>query len=405
MRVLVLTYETPSYPGGGGASRQHCLLEPLAERHQVRVLSTGGAPRFGRLPAGVDLELIDPGDPVEDHGPWLRKNVRHYAGGRPWLHLLAEHHRRALSERVPDELETFRPDVAVVQHGELASLLALIPRGVARVLELHNMLLAVQVQQLGVRGPWERVKAALEIPIMARWERRDLLASTVAVAASEADRRLAQRLAHAARVEVVPNCVDAGYFAPAGADAATRPAETIIFTASFQYPPNQDAARVLLAEVLPRVRRERPGAQLLLAGQQMPEWLVELVAATDGAAAAADVADLRGLLAEASIALAPLRTGSGSPLKAIEALAAGVPVVASRRVAGALAIDARDGLTVADGADETARAVIRLLESEPARLAAGRAGRLRVLRSFDRRVVAPLFEQVLVEALARSRLS
>jgi len=269
LRVLVLTYETPAYPGGGGASRQHCLLEPLARRHTVRVVSTGGAPRFGRLPEGVDVELVDPGPEVEAGGPWLRKNLDHYLRGRPWLHLLAEHHRRALAARLPGELRDFRPDVVVVQHGELAPVLDDLPTGTASVLELHNMLLSVQLQQLRAgRGRWLAVKSALELPGMARWERHDLRAATVAVAASARDARLARRLAPSARIEVVENCVDAAYFANPG-----RPPQPcrMVFAASFQYPPNRAAAVELLREVLPAVRARTPDAELALVGQQMPD--------------------------------------------------------------------------------------------------------------------------------------
>src|SRR5690349_20779080 len=95
VRVLVLTYETPAWPGGGGAGRMHALLEALASRHAVRVLSTGGPPRFGRTPAGVELRLLDPGPPDgAPPGNWLGKNAGHYLRGDPWLHRLAAHHAR-----------------------------------------------------------------------------------------------------------------------------------------------------------------------------------------------------------------------------------------------------------------------------------------------------------------------
>jgi polysaccharide biosynthesis protein PslH len=398
LRVLVLTYETPAYPGGGGASRQHCLLEPLARHHTVRVVSTGGAPRFGRLPDRVDVELVDPGPEVPADGPWLRKNLGHYWRGRPWLHLLAEHHRRALAARLPSELRGFRPDVVVVQHGELAPLLDDLPAGTASVLELHNMLLSVQLQQLRAgRGRWLAVKSALELPVMARWERHDLRAATVAVAASEHDARVARRLARSARIAVVENCVDSAYFANPG-----RPAQPcrVLFSASFQYPPNQAAAVDLLREVLPAVRARTPDAELALAGQQMPDDLARLAAGTPGCRVVGEVADMREQLWAAAVALAPMRQGSGSPLKAIEALAAGVPVVGSRRVAAALRLREADGLLGADGPAELAAAITALLGDPARRARLGAAGVELARTRFDREVVAPGFEAAVVRAAA-----
>jgi len=399
LRVLVLTYETPAYPGGGGASRQHCLLEPLARRHTVRVVSSGGPPRFGRLPAGVEVELVESGPEVEFGGPWLRKNLEHYWRGRPWLHLLAEHHRRALAARLPAELDSFRPDVVVVQHGELAPLLDGVPASLATVLELHNMLLSVQAQQVrsGGRGAWAAVKAALELPAMARWERRDLRRATVAVAASRHDLRLAGRLAPSARVALVENCVDTGYFADPGRPA--RP-ERVVFVASFHYPPNQAAAAELLRDVLPALRARRPAAELALVGQQMPAWLAEMAAATPGCVCVGEVPDVREELWGAALALAPMRQGSGSPLKAIEALAAGVPVLGSRRVAAALGVGESGGLAVADGAPATAMAIAVLLDDPARRARLAAAGVATARARFDREVVAPEFEAAVLRAAA-----
>ncbi len=409
VRILVLTYETPAYPGGGGASRQFCLLEPLARQNSVRVVSTGGRPRFGRTPEGVELEYVDPGPELEFGGPWLRKNVGHYVSGRPWLHRHAEHHLRALQGRLPDELARFAPDAVIVQHGQLGELLHAVPRRVARVLELHNMLVTVQLQQLRDGGAWDRAKSALELPLMARWESRDLRASTLSVAATARDARLARRLAPRSRIEVIENCVDTAYFTNPGVEPL--PAR-IVFTASFHYPPNQEAARLLLDDVLPMVRARVPDAELALVGQQMPDWLRTHASAAPGAVVVGEVDDVRPHLWEAAVATAPMVTGSGSPLKAIEAMAAGVPVVASGRVGRALGL-ARSGprgdgataggLILADGPAATAAAIVEILSSAELRASLSRAAVATARQGFDSAAAAARFEQLLRCAVERTQ--
>ena len=381
----------------------------MARRHAVRVVSTGGHPRFGRTPEGVDLELVDPGPELEFGGPWLSKNVGHYVHGRPWLHRNAEHHLQALRARLPDELARFAPDAVIVQHGQLGGLLHAVPRGVARVLELHNMLVTVQLQQLRDGGAWDRAKSALELPLMARWESRDLRASTLSVAATARDARLARRLAPRSWIEVIENCVDTGYFTNPGIEPL--PAR-IVFTASFHYQPNQEAARMLLDDVLPLVRTRIPDAELALVGQQMPDWLRTRANAAPGAVVVGEVDDVRPHLWNASVAMAPMVAGSGSPLKAIEAMAAGVPVIGSGRVGRALGLGrsgtdndgaAAGGLIVADGPAATAASIIEILRDTDRRASLSRAAVTAARAGFDSAAAAARFEQLLRGAVERVR--
>src|SRR5207244_1860305 len=144
----------------------------------------------------------------------------------------------------PDEHARFRPDIVVVEHAELAPLLRTVPSGTPTVLVLHNMLVTVQRQLVKTEPTtWARAKAVAEIGLMGYQQRRDLRAATVTVVVSEGDARLARRLRPSARVAVVPNCINADYFARTGARSG-RP--TLVMTASYHYKPNQDAAIELL---------------------------------------------------------------------------------------------------------------------------------------------------------------
>jgi glycosyltransferase involved in cell wall biosynthesis len=115
------------------------------------------------------------------------------------------------------------------------------------------------------------------------------------------------------------------------------------------------------------------------------------------------VPDVREELWGAPVALAPMRQGSGSPLKAIEALAAGVPVVGSPRVAAALRLGAEDGLVVAARPRDTAGAVAGLLGDPARRERLGAAGAAVARARFDRAVWAPRFEAAVVQAAERAR--
>src|SRR4029077_6237579 len=88
------------------------------------------------------------------------------------------------------------------------------------------------------------------------------------------------------------------------------------------------ALRFFLAEVWPLLRAAVPGLGLVVAGDRPPPGLARRLQAAGGTLVVAPP-DLRGLLATATVAIAPLRCGSGVPLKVLDAWSAGVPVVAS----------------------------------------------------------------------------
>ncbi|TMC47865.1 MAG: glycosyltransferase [Chloroflexi bacterium] len=393
MRILVLSYETPSYPGGGGQTRQHCLLEPLATRHQIRVLSTGAPPKLGRPPDGVELRYIRPLPPLPPpSGRWLRKNLDHYLSGPPWLHRLALHESSALEVVLAEHLADFRPDIVQIEHGELAPLLRAVPAGLPTVLVMHNMLTTIQRQLVGLQTTArERLAMRLEVTVMARQERRDLRAAGAVIVTTKHDRRLALRLQPRARVSIVPNCIPVDHFRR---DAGRAPVPTVVMTASFQYPPNQAAAHHLLADIFPRVREAVPDAELVLVGQGMQRRLRAEVHACPGARATGAVADVRPELHRAWVSVAPLWEGSGSPLKVLEALASRVPVVVASRVAAALEMDADQGVVSAGGAGDFAARVIELLRDPERGERLATAGLAVVRERFDRLPAAAAHEAV-----------
>jgi glycosyltransferase involved in cell wall biosynthesis len=184
---------------------------------------------------------------------------------------------------------------------------------------------------------------------------------------SEADMTAALELCPTAQLRYVPNVVDVAAIKPVG-DSASRQ-RAAIFIASFFYEPNRSGLRFLLDDVFPRVWVELVDARLMLVGPGLeqppsPDPRVETLGFVE------DVAEV---YQRARCALVPLLQGGGTPLKLIEALAYGLPVIAtSRAVAG---LDVRDGehCLVADGAEAYAASLVRVLRDGAPEL--GRRGR------------------------------
>jgi len=204
---------------------------------------------------------------------------------------------------------------------------------------------------------------------------RDVLAGAAeSWMVSEADIAAARALCPTARLRYVPNVVDVAAIEPV---RPVRGEQRALFVANFAYIPNRDALRFLLEEVLPLVWRELPEARLALVGggldrQPSQDPRVETLGFVE---------NLRDAYAGASCAVVPLLIGGGTPLKLIEALAYGLPVIATPRAV--LGLDLQDGehCLLADGADSFAAALVRVLRDGADQLA--RRGRERAAERYS----------------------
>lgn len=193
-------------------------------------------------------------------------------------------------------------------------------------------------------------------------------------------------------VEVIAN----GYAAPTRpvgrVEIGTPP--TMLFQGLLRYPPNIDAARWLAGEVGPALRRQVPDVQIRLVGDHPAELgslhdppRVTLVGR---------VPDITTELERADLVVAPLRYGSGTRLKIIEAFAQRIPVAATAIGSEGLGAEHGVHLLVGDDTPALVDACARLL-TEPA-LRAEVVSRAHEL--FERRFRSEVIEEE-IAALAR----
>jgi glycosyltransferase involved in cell wall biosynthesis len=203
---------------------------------------------------------------------------------------------------------------------------------------------------------------------------------------SEADMDAARELCPGARLRYAPNVVDVAAIAPvtlaaSGTGAAPGSGAAgerrAVFVASFSYEPNREGLRFLLEQVFPQVWAELPDAKLTLvgAGLERPpshDPRVETLGFVD---------DLATAYARASCAVVPLLHGGGTPLKLIEALAYGLPVIATPRAAAALHVRDGEHCLLAPDGRAFASALVRVLRDGAPEL--GRQGRELVERDYS----------------------
>jgi glycosyltransferase involved in cell wall biosynthesis len=163
-----------------------------------------------------------------------------------------------------------------------------------------------------------------------------------------------------ARLEVISNGVDVEYYRPQVALPA-EPPKDILFVGSMDYHANIDAAIWIIDEIWPLIRASHPQFRLLIVGRDpSPEILKR---AAPGVIVTGTVDDVRSFYRSAAVVLTPLRVGSGTRLKILEAMAAGVPVVSTTLGAEGLDVQPGGNILFADTTNAIAQAVSQLIES------------------------------------------
>ena len=220
------------------------------------------------------------------------------------------------------------------------------------------------------------------------------------ITVSASDREILRRDAPGLEVDVVSNGVDVSWFAPSGSlESARRP--SAVFVGKMDYRPNVDAVRWFCREILPFVKSRIPAFAFTICGSNPVASVLELEKIA-GVVVTGRVPDTRPYLDEAAVAVVPLRAGSGTRLKLLEAMAMGRPVVSTRIGAEGLDVVSGEHFAEVESANAFAQRVVELLENPGERERLGRAGRGLVEASYGWPAIVSRLERVYEELLAPS---
>ncbi|MEO6715303.1 MAG: glycosyltransferase family 4 protein [Mycobacteriales bacterium] len=267
----------------------------------------------------------------------------------PW----AGHRLPGARRRMAAAIVDTRPDVVDFQHTFMWQSTA-----APSVLTLHN----VESDRLRRFG----ALPARTVHTVTEMERAAIRNATAAVVFSEED-AVRTRALHDRLVHVVPIGVDPGARLPAPRDTVT----TAAYVGTFNYPPNAQAAALLLEE-WPRIKAAGRLDRLVFVGRNADAFIT----ASADVEVRSDVPDVPAALADADVLLVPLVSGGGVRVKIIEAFALGLPVVST--ALGIEGLGARDGVhaIIVDRPDEMAGAIARLQPVGLRRVLADNARRL-----------------------------
>ncbi|MEE4350107.1 MAG: glycosyltransferase family 4 protein [Pacificimonas sp.] len=311
----------------------------------------------------------------------------------PELHSLSDPEAEASAARLPacryDVVFAFKIQAISWVHQVLASKAApTIPVRIGDFDDLTSDYRAKLGAQAG-HGSLMRLIDQVHVARIRRVERQVLKSWDLTIVCSEtdSDRAMALGVAHREPL-VVPNGVTmAPPCEPTGVWPADRPIR-LLFIGLLNYKPNVDALHWLANDILPALDEQMPRPFVVDVVGRRDTGEVEGLCRQHPALNFLGEADsLQPVYESAAAAIVPLRLGSGTRLKILEAFQFGRAVISTHKGAEGLSVTDGEHILLADTAGKFAAAVRRIAEDDALRAALETAGRERLLALYTREAI------------------
>ena len=305
---------------------------------------------------------------------------------------LAERFRHPqLEQELKELLARYTFDAAQLEGLEMTAYLPLlVAAGVRIIYDAHNA--EANLQETAARLSERftlRAYSQVQAARLQRYEAELCAAVDDVIAVSEEDAAVLAELAPSASIRVIPNSIHTHLYAGARVEA---PRPTLVFTGKMDYRPNVDAVTWFAREIWPQIRIQNEKVELQIVGKD-PTPAIQRLAQDERIMVTGEVAEMLPYLLSCTVFIAPLRMGSGTRLKLLEAMAAGCAIVASPLAAAGLA-GAGEAYTLAESVDGFAQETLELLADPQRRQQMGLAARALVAARYDWAQTAPQVQEI-----------
>ena len=361
MRILMLTHRLPYAPNRGDRLRAYHMLRSLQQHGAVDLVSLvhdeEEASQVRAMQSWVSSVTALPVSRLRSYTKALlalprRVPLTHAMLDAPGMRAAL----RALCDQRP-------PDVVFAYCSSMARFAMEPPLDrIPLVLDFVDVDSA-KWRAMSQSGSWPRSWIySREAATLGAFEARAATRAVHALVVNGREAELARALAPDANIHVIPNGVEFERLRPVHAPTA---APRVVFCGVMDYAPNLEGMTWFVREVWPKVRAVRPDATLAVVGQRPTEAFKSLCSTDASITVTGRVDDVRDWLWGAAVSVAPLHVARGVQNKALEAIAAGLPVVMTEAVAAGLPPVAAYASLIANTPERFAGHVLDLLSRTP----------------------------------------
>ncbi|MFK7803603.1 MAG: glycosyltransferase [Anaerolineae bacterium] len=394
MSVLILTPQIPWPPHQGASLRNFNIIKGLSVELDVSLLSFAESDQSTDVaPLAILLKRFE--TVAVPKRSMLRRLVQLASSRFPDMgHRL---YSPDFFSKLEQMLKELKPDIVQIEGIELARAIPIIQQASPHskiVFDNHNAETALQerIYETDIRQLRKLPKAIysrIQVSKLGHFEQWACQESDIVTAVSERDAQILNhfRKPEQSPVTAIPNCIDTSNFQPV--DGEGEKLYDLVFTGKMDYRPNIDAMLWFTQGIWPLIKQVKKSAKLVIVGKN-PGPTISALDKIDGITVTGAVAEIAPWLNCSRVMVMPLRMGSGTRLKLIQALAAGLPVVSTSNGAEGYPVQAGEELLLGDSEDDFAQQTLKLLDSTQLQQKLGTNGRS-FAEAYDWRKVIPRF--------------
>jgi len=140
--------------------------------------------------------------------------------------------------------------------------------------------------------------------------------------------------------------------------------KNILFVGLLSWWPNKDAVLWFYYSVFTVIRKKIPQVKFLVIGANPPEEIKKIGIEDSQVMVTGYVKDISPYYKKAGVFVVPIRAGAGVRIKILDALASGLPVVATKMATTGIKVKNKEEILIAEEPEEFARSVIKVLEDK-----------------------------------------
>ncbi len=386
MNILFLSTENPYPPDHGHHIRTYNILKYIAKHHNVYFL--------GFIKNKEEFKYVEPirkmcksADVfiIPDNTSRLRLYISLLITlFSPLPYVAHKYYRKDMKTKIREILENDKIDVVHFDMLHLARY-RLIFDNVPTILTEHNVE-SLRVFRLAKNSKNLILKMFMYLQYikLKRFEKQACPNFNICATVSEDDLKTLKRMNPSANYVVIPNGVDTSYFAPDGQNPIP---DSILWVGGMESMYNREAVEFFIEEIFPIIYKSIPDVKFTVVGKSPPKKLLRLSETNKNVKVVGYVEDVRPYVNSSAVYIAPIKSGSGTKLKVLNALSMAKPVVTTS--IGAEGIEVKNGehLLIADDPKVFAEKTIELLRNPELAMKLGRNGRRLTVEKYDWEII------------------
>lgn len=368
MNILILSPEPPYPPVSGGRLRVFNVMKELARNNNVFLITFVDKEeelkyRPELLDYCKDVALLS-----RNHTVFTKINSRLQALlNKKKTIMLSRFYSPVFQQKINEFMAKYDIDIVQLEHSyiDVYEIPVYTGRKPAKVLVQHNLEYKLIEQQAGARWPGtslrRKIEGYIDLGRFKEFEINAMKRAGLCVMMSNDDRnQLAELVPEVlSKTIVVPNGVDVEYFQYY---SGPRDECTLVFSGFMGHFPNEDGILWFFHKVFPYIKKQYPRIKVFVVGRGPSKRIRNLENKYSQVTVTGFVDDVREYLNRGTVFICPLRMGSGTRLKILEAMSAGIPVVTTSIGCEGLQVEDGQHLLIADSEEGFATKVNQLLE-------------------------------------------